>query len=236
MEEKELIYVCEDEENIRELIRCTLQAFQYESETFESAEALLKACAEKPPRLVLLDIMLPGIDGVEALRRLKLSAQTKETPVIMLTAKGSEVDKVTALDAGADDYIMKPFGILELTARIRTVLRRVYAARSELPGRKRISDIELDIFKHEVTVSGRKVELTLKEYELLKTLMMNAPRVLGRDMLLNEVWGYDFAGETRTLDMHIRTLRAKIGDEAEHPRYIKTVRGVGYQFLDETAG
>lgn len=228
-----LIYVTEDEENIRELIRCTLQAFQYDSKTFECAEDMLAACEEELPELVLLDIMLPGMDGVEALKKLRENVKTKNVPVIMLTAKSSEVDKVTALDAGADDYIMKPFGILELTARIRTVLRRVRAAGSSLPGKKKISDIELDILKHEVSVAGKKVELTLKEYELLKTLMLSAPRVLSRDELLNEVWGYDFAGETRTLDMHIRTLRAKIGDEAENPRYIKTVRGVGYQFLQE---
>ncbi len=223
------IYVTEDEENIRELIRCTLESFGYGVECFETAEEMLEKVKAGPPSLFLLDVMLPGIDGITALKRLRADQATRNVPVIMLTAKSSEVDKVTGLDAGADDYIAKPFGVLELTARLRAVLRRADsgpAVRSRLTH----DGLCVDVDSHEATLGGVRLELTLKEFSLLRTLMENAGRVLSRDELLDKVWGYEYAGETRTLDMHIRSLRQKLGDEAEHPRFIQTVRGIGYKF------
>ncbi|MDR3645458.1 MAG: response regulator transcription factor [Clostridia bacterium] len=223
----ELIYLVEDDPNVSELIRCTLTSFSYEMKCFDSAEAMFEACdGGRLPALFILDIMLPGMDGIRALRRLRESGETAGVPVVMLTAKSGEVDKVTGLDSGADDYIAKPFGVLELAARVRAVLRR-------RPGMNVASvlshkDIVIDCDRHMVFVGGEPVALTLKEFELLLCLMRNSQRVMTRDELLNLVWGYEFAGESRTLDMHIRSLRAKLGDDAEKPIYIKTVRGIGY--------
>ena len=179
--------------------------------------------------ILLLDIEMKEMDGMEALRRMKESAQTREVPVIFLTAKSSEVDKVRGLDLGAEDYITKPFGLLELAARVRAALRRqpVEHRQHWLTG----GDLVIDLDNHEVTQSGRHLDLTLKEYELLRILLSNSSRVVPRDELLGEIWGFDFAGETRTLDMHIKTLRAKLHDDVENPRYIKTIRSVGYKFI-----
>lgn len=232
MSEQSLIYVTEDDESIRELIRCTLEAFSYRVETFGSAEEMLKACTKQVPELFLLDIMLPGIDGISALKQLKANEKTREIPAIMLTARTSEVDKVKGLDMGAEDYITKPFGILELTARVRARLRAVSGAnRGKEPRIISCADIEIDTEGMEVFQRGRKLELTLKEYELLKFLLKHADKVVSRDELLNAVWGFDYTGETRTLDMHIKGLRSKLGDNAEKPQYIKTIRGVGYKFI-----
>ncbi len=225
------IYVTEDDDNIRELLRCTLESYGYEVETFESAPPMLERVQTQLPDLILLDIMMPEMDGTEALRRLKASQKTRAVPVIMLTAKSSEVDKVRGLDLGADDYITKPFGLLELAARVRAALRRGQEEKEPGDHVIRIGDIVLDIDNHEVTQDGQPLELTLKEFELLRLLTQNASRVVPREELLNEIWGYDYVGETRTLDMHIKTLRAKLSDDAEHPRYIKTVRSVGYKFI-----
>ena len=174
----------------------------------------------------MLDIMLPGEDGMELLRKLKASKKTREIPVIMVTAKGAEYDKVKGLDAGADDYVTKPFGMMELISRIKAVLRR--SANGSISGEDafEIGEIRLNPKKHEVTVHGEVVNLTLKEYELLKRLMKNSNIVLTRDQLLEDIWGYDFDGETRTVDVHVRTLRQKLGDAGEQ---IETVRGVGYR-------
>ena len=204
------IYAAEDDDNIREILRCTLESYGYEVEVFESAAPMLERMRQQLPDLVLMDIMMPEMDGMEALRRMKESVQTREVPVIFLTAKSSEVDKVRGLDLGAEDYITKPFGLLELAARVRAVI---------------------DLDNHEVTQSGRHLDLTLKEYELLRILLSNSSRVVPRDELLGEIWGFDFVGETRTLDMHIKTLRAKLHDDVENPRYIKTIRSVGYKFI-----
>lgn len=224
------IYITEDEEDIREVIRCTLESFSYEISAFENAEDCLEAAQKEPPDLILMDIMLPGMDGITALKQLKTQRQTKGIPVIMLTAKSSEVDKVTGLDGGADDYITKPFGVLELAARVRAALRKseTYAPKPEILS---AGDITLDPNKRMVTQNGQPVELTLKEFELLRMLMENRDRVLPRETLLDKIWGYDYMGETRTLDMHVRTLRGKLGDNGEIQRYIKTVRGVGYRFI-----
>ncbi len=223
-----LIYITEDEENIRELLKCTLESFGYSAETFESGEDLFKGLEEKTPQLVILDLMLPGISGLDILKKMKETGKYKNIPVIILTAKNSEIDKVAGLDIGADDYITKPFGILELMARVRVVLRRNEKTSEEILN---IKDLFINLKKHEVSKHGEIISLTLKEYELLKILMENCDKVMERDKLLNIIWGVDFIGETRTLDMHIKSLRKKIGDNIEEPVYIKTVRGVGYIFL-----
>lgn len=226
----QLIFITEDEDNIRELLRCTVESFGYAVECFECAEDMLARMQTITPSLVLLDIMLPGMDGIAALERIRQSAGAR-AQVILLTAKSGEIDKVRGLDAGADDYITKPFGVLELSARIRTALRRL-GEPPVLTGILNSVHITLDAANHEVTMDGAAVELTLKEFELLRVLMSN-DRVLEREELLNTIWGYDYVGETRTLDMHIKTLRTKLKDSADAPRFIKTVRGVGYRFVDE---
>ena len=223
-----LIYVAEDDDNIREILRCTLDSYGYATRVFDSAPQLLEAVREQLPDLILMDIMMPGMDGLQALRLLKQDRRTAGVPVIFLTAKASEIDKVKGLDLGAEDYITKPFGLLELAARVRAALRRQPPERQHI---LRGGDIVVDVDDHAVTRAGQPLELTLKEFELLRILIANRERVVPREELLNEIWGYDFAGETRTLDMHIKTLRAKLGDDVEHPRYIKTIRAVGYKFI-----
>ena len=223
-----LIYVAEDDDNIREILRCTLDSYGYATRVFDSAPQLLEAVREQLPDLILMDIMMPGLDGLQALRLLKQERRTAGVPVIFLTAKSSEIDKVKGLDLGAEDYITKPFGLLELAARVRAALRRQPPERQHI---LRGGDIVVDVDDHAVTRAGQPLELTLKEFELLRILIANRERVVPREELLNEIWGYDFAGETRTLDMHIKTLRAKLGDDVEHPRYIKTIRAVGYKFI-----
>ena len=184
----------------------------------------MEALAFDTPELILLDIMLPGDDGLELLKKLKSSSKTKGIPVIMVTAKGSEYDKVVGLDSGADDYVTKPFGMMELVSRIKAVLRRSGKVEDRMD--METSGVHVDVKKHEVTVDGKEISLTLKEFELLEKLMRNQGIVLTRDQLLTEIWGYDFDGETRTVDVHIRTLRQKLGEKGE---IIQTVRGVGYR-------
>ena len=184
---------------------------------------MLEALALETPELILLDIMLPGMDGMELLRKLKGSAKTREIPVIMVTAKGAEYDKVMGLDAGADDYVTKPFGMMELVSRVKAVLRRSNREHPHKDNTIVVGEIEIDTKKHEVTVAGEVINLTLKEYELLKRLMKNTNIVLTRDQLLEDIWGYDFDGETRTVDVHVRTLRQKLGSAGEH---IETGPGV----------
>ena len=222
------IYVIEDDENIRQLVATALQAFGYQVNAFGTAGEGIAALEKETPDLMLFDIMLPDIDGVEAVRQIRKNPAYETLPIMMLTAKNSELDKVAGLDAGADDYLTKPFGILELKARVQALLRRTARNRrtSVLTGQ----DITLNCDTRDVTKGDAPLELTFKEFELLKLLMENSDRVMTRSELLNLVWGIDFEGETRTLDMHIRTLRQKLGDDAETPRYIRTVRGVGYRF------
>lgn len=219
-----MIYCVEDDDNIRELVIYTLETTGLKARGFADGSAFTEALAFETPELVLLDIMLPGEDGMELLKKLKSSSRTKNIPVIMVTAKGSEYDKVIGLDSGADDYVTKPFGMMELVSRIKAVLRRSKGSQErEDP---EIQGVHIDVKKHEVTVDGRTVPLTLKEFELLEKLMRNEGIVLTRDQLLTEIWGYDFDGETRTVDVHIRTLRQKLGKKGE---IIQTVRGVGYR-------
>lgn len=223
-----MIFCVEDDSNIRELVVYTLESTGFQARGFEDGSSFLEALALETPELVLLDIMLPGEDGLEILKKLKNSSKTKDIPVIMVTAKGSEYDKVVGLDSGADDYVMKPFGMMELISRIKAVLRR--SGKQQDKTKLSVGGISLDTKKHEVKVDGEQVVLTLKEFELLEKLMRNQGIVLTRDQLLTEIWGYDFDGETRTVDVHIRTLRQKLGEQGS---LVKTVRGVGYRIGEE---
>ena len=219
-----MIYLVEDDNSIRELVVYTLQSTGFEARGFACGADFWEGMKEDMPELVLLDIMLPDEDGLSILRKLRGTAATQKLPVMMLTAKGTEYDKVIGLDSGADDYLPKPFGMMELVSRIRAVLRRT--SKKEEDDTYMLGEIRMDRKKHEVTVAGEPVALTLKEYELLRKLMENQNIVLTRDKLLEEIWGYDFDGETRTVDVHVRTLRQKLGQAGE---YIETVRGVGYR-------
>lgn len=219
-----MIYCVEDDSNIRELVVYTLESTGMKARGFEDGRKFTEALAFETPELVLLDIMLPGEDGIEILKKLRNSAKIKDIPVIMVTAKGSEYDKVIGLDTGADDYITKPFGMMELVSRIKAVLRRTIREKTDT--KYRVGNLSIDVEKHKVKVDGETVTLTLKEFELLEKLMKNRHIVLTRDRLLEEIWGYDFTGETRTVDVHVRTLRQKLGTAGE---LIETVRGVGYR-------
>lgn len=227
----ERIYIIEDDENIRNLLKIALEGFGYLAESFETAEEGLARMKEEPPDLAIFDWMLPGMDGVTAIKEVRRTASLKDIPVMVLTAREKELDKVVGLDCGADDYMVKPFGVLELSARIRSLLRR--AKRSAKEERLEFEGVSVNRSTREVSSQGRAVELTLKEYELLVYLLENRARVVTRDELLNRVWGYSYDGETRTLDMHIRTLRQKLGGEGG--ACIRTVRGVGYRLVKPEA-
>lgn len=223
-----MIFCVEDEQNICELEVYTLQSVGMEAQGCSSGRELFALLEKQVPELIVLDIMLPDEDGVSILRRLRADKRYENIPVIMATAKGSEFDKVKGLDSGADDYIAKPFGMLEMVARIKAVLRRCAAPRhSEDVGEIiRIGRLEVNQLEHKVSVGGSEVVLTLKEYELLRKFLQHPGIVFSRDKLLNDIWGYEFSGETRTVDVHIRTLRQKLGDAGE---LIETIRGVGYR-------
>lgn len=224
----ERIYIVEDDDNIRDLIKIALEGFGYEVSAFEKAEDALKGIESDKPALAVFDLMLPGMDGLSAIRKIRNMDPLKYMPIMVLTAKDREFDKVAGLDGGADDYMTKPFGVMELAARIRSLLRR--SVREQVQGDElEQSFLSLNKKTREVFCEGTKVELTLKEFELLQYLMENHSKVVTRDELLNHIWGYDYDGETRTLDMHIRTLRQKLGENGG--ACIKTVRGVGYRFV-----
>lgn len=223
-----MIYCVEDDAGIRELVVYTLQNTGMEAQGFADGEALFDALSARKPSLVLLDIMLPGEDGISILRRLRRTPETEKLPVILLTAKNTEYDKVVGLDSGADDYVAKPFGMMELVARVRALLRRTQEedGTAEKERVLAVGDICVDERAHSVSVAGNTVSLTLKEYQLLCLLMKNQGAVLTRDVLLENIWGYGSEGETRTVDVHIRTLRNKLGASGA---MIETVRGVGYR-------
>lgn len=218
-----LIYVVEDDKNISEIECFALKNSGYEIEAFPDAGSFRARVAEKLPDLVLLDIMLPDEDGLTILGKLRKNKETSKLPIIMITAKTAEIDKVKGLDMGADDYLTKPFGVMELISRVKALLRRTTPAEAEKL--LQIGPVVLDVEKHAVTVEGENCDLTYKEYELLKLLLMNAGMVTKRDTILERVWGTDYEGESRTLDMHIKTLRQKLGAAGSR---IKTVRNVGY--------
>jgi two-component system alkaline phosphatase synthesis response regulator PhoP len=220
------IYIVEDDENIGELIAATLLAAGHETVLVPNADRLAERMKQDSPQLLLLDIMLPGKDGWAILKSWKEAAETAAIPVIILSAKGEELDKVRGLEMGAEDYITKPFGVLELQARVKTALRRMEDGGSIL----RLQDLTMDFDKKEVKKDGTPIKLTHQELELLEYLSRHAGFVVSRDRLLENVWGYDFSGETtRTVDFHVRSLRMKLSDNADNPKYIETVRGYGYR-------
>ena len=218
----ETIVIVEDDESIREMLRYYFRSVGYHVESYESGEAYFEAEREQVPSLFILDIMLPGMDGLEILRRIRSDPALKDVPTLMLTARTSEMDKVKELESGADDYVVKPFGIMELQARVKALLRRT--GRNKTEEVIICGDLEIDPAAREVRKAGVPVELTYKEFELLRLLCSRRGTVLTRDDILQAVWDYDFAGETRTVDMHVKTLRQKLGEG-----YIQTVRGVGYK-------
>ena len=221
-----MIYILEDDENIRGLIEYALTGSDFECRGFGTPSEFFSAVRKALPSLVLLDIMLPEEDGLCVLKKLRANPQTAAVPVILLTAKGTEYDKVVGLDMGADDYVTKPFGILELISRIKVQLRRT-SERSAGSGDYDFGDLAVSADRHTVTVLREEVPLTYKEFELLLLLISNAGKVLTRDRILTEIWGFEFDGESRTVDVHIRTLRSKLG---ECGAMIETVRGIGYKF------
>lgn len=225
-----MIYYVEDDDGIRELTLYTLRQSGMEAEGFSCAEGFFEACERQLPDAVLLDIMLPGTDGLEILRRLRSSAPTKHLPIMMLTAKGTELDKACGLDAGADDYLAKPFGMVELLARVRALLRRSRTPAMAGSVRLVAGPLTLDASAHEAQAGGVPLSLTRKEFDLLRTLMANRGHVLSRDQLLESVWGMAYPGGTRTVDVHVRTLRQKLEGAAPGAgACIETVRGLGYR-------
>lgn len=227
-----MIYCVEDDGDIRELIVYTLENTGFQALGFSEGKGFMKAVRDQVPDLVLLDIMLPGVDGVSLLKALRTDKRTCRVPVIMLTARSTESDKVLSLDLGADDYVTKPFGMMELVSRIRAVLRRSRRA-EDRQALLVLDEIRMDLQQHAVSVQGAPTSLTLKEYQLLRELLANRGTVLSRDYLLEKIWGYDFNGETRTVDVHIRNLRSKLGRAGD---LIETVRGVGYRAAEGSHG
>lgn len=226
-----MIYCVEDDAGIRELMIYTLQASDLQAKGLPDADAFWAAMEKEKPKLILLDIMLPGEDGISILKKLKAQSTTADIPVIMATAKGTEYDKVIGLDLGADDYLAKPFGMMEMVSRVKAVLRRAY--KDEKTDIVAVGKLTLNHQTHTVRADGEKVILTLKEFELLHKFMRHPGRVYSREQLLSDIWGADYVGETRTVDVHIGTLRTKLGECGE---YIDTVRGVGYRLEEKNNG
>ena len=224
------ILVVEDDESIRNLIKLTLQQFQYETEVFEDAESAWEYLQSESADIGIFDLMLPGMSGLELIEKIRKDEQLHNFPVIILTAKDSEIDKVIGLDQGADDYTTKPFSVLELTARIRSLLRRSVAYSEESHGFYD-GGLEIDFDGRTVHVMQKQVDLTFKEFELLKYLILHKGKAVSRQELLNQIWGYDFVGESRTLDVHINSLRRKLGEP--YDGWIQVIRGVGYRFVSE---
>jgi two-component system, OmpR family, alkaline phosphatase synthesis response regulator PhoP len=224
------IFVIEDDENIRELVKVALEGYGYQVDAFETAEAALAEMEAVKPALAIFDLMLPGMDGLAAIKKIREEKKLSEMPIIVLTAKDKEYDKVVGLDGGADDYMTKPFSVMELAARVRSLLRRsVRESQTRSSERESFGKLSLDRAAREVFMEGELVALTYKEYELLTYLIENRMRVVPREELLDKLWDYNADIETRTLDIHIRTLRQKLGEEGGG--YIRTVRSVGYRFV-----
>lgn len=219
-----MIFCVEDDSSIRDLMIYTLNSAGFQAKGFAEGESFFEALREQKPDLIMLDVMLPGDDGITILKKLKAQSDTAHIPIIMATAKGTEFDKVIGLDLGADDYLTKPFGMMEMIARIKAVLRR--SMPKEELNILLAGQLELNLNEHTVTVGGKRVQLTLKEFEMLRLFMEHIGRVYTRNQLLSKIWGADYIGETRTVDVHIGTLRTKLGQCSD---YIQTVRGVGYR-------
>lgn len=221
-----MIYILEDDVNIREMESYALSSAGYEVNGFESGAAFMQACAKAAPELAILDVMLPGEDGLSILRRMRAEPRLRDVPVMMVTARSTELDRVKGLDGGADDYLVKPFGVMEFLSRVKALLRRAGRTSTQMEKTLCCACVELNIDRHSVCVAGKDVTLTFKEFELLRCLMSNLSHVLSRETLMDKVWGFDYEGESRTVDMHVKTLRQKLGEAGA---MIKTVRNVGYK-------
>lgn len=226
----EKILIVDDEEHIVELLHFNLVNAGYEVLSANNGIDAVKIAKVEKPSLLLLDLMLPGMDGFDVCKEIKRDSEMKKTSIIMLTAKGEELDKILGLELGADDYITKPFSVRELLARVKAVLRRTSSFNEAEDDVYNSENLKVDFERHEVYVNDRKVDLTLKEFELLQILIKNKGRILKRETLLDKIWGYEYIGETRTVDVHIRYLRKKIEEDDKNPRFIETIRGVGYRF------
>lgn len=227
----EKILIVDDEQNIVELIKFNLESSGYTVSCAYNGQDAIEAAKKEQPSLILLDLMLPVKDGFEVCKEVRRDPLICNTPIIMLTAKGEELDKILGLELGADDYITKPFSVRELIARVKAMLRRTkYSNTSD--NSLTIQNLSIDFLKHEVKKDGVIVDLTLKEFELLEHLVKNRGKVLTRDVLLDKIWGYEYIGETRTVDVHIRHLRKKIEDDDSKPKFIETIRGIGYRFAE----
>ncbi|SHE89115.1 response regulator transcription factor [Clostridium fallax] len=225
----EKILIVDDEEHIVELVKFNIENAGFKAITAYNGIDAIKKAKEEKPSLILLDLMIPGKDGYDVCKEIRKNEETCNIPIIMITAKGEELDKILGLELGADDYITKPFSIRELIARVRAVLRRTTVV-SNYDKSLKMGNLEIDFVKHEILKNGKKVDLTLKEFELLENLIKNKGKVLTREVLLDKIWGYEYIGETRTVDVHIRHLRKKIEDDDKNPKFIETIRGIGYRF------
>lgn len=225
----EKILVVDDEDHIVELITYNLISSGYDVISANNGIDALKIAKEEKPNLILLDLMLPGLDGFDVCKAIRGESDTKEIPIIMLTAKGEELDKILGLELGADDYITKPFSIRELLARIKVIFRRTKSSKTDEDLFK-TDNIYINFNRREVIIFDKKIDLTVKEFELLEILVKNKGNILTREMLLDKIWGYEYVGETRTVDVHIRYLRKKIEEDDKNPKFIETIRGVGYRF------
>lgn len=224
----EKILIVDDEEHILELIKFNLENNGYKVMCANNGNDAVRIAKSEIPQLILLDLMIPGLDGYDVCREIRKDSSISTIPVIMITAKSEEIDKILGLELGADDYITKPFSVREMMARVKAMLRR--AKTQYYDDTYTIGDMSIDFQRHEVIKNNNKIELTLKEFELLQILIKNKGRVMTRDFLLDKVWGYEYMGETRTVDVHIRHLRQKIEDDDKNPKYIETIRGIGYRF------
>ena len=225
----EKILVVDDEENIAELISYNLTSNGYKVVIANNGNDAVKLAVEEKPNLILLDLMIPGKDGYDVCKYIRSNSEVRNTPIIMLTAKSEELDKILGLELGADDYITKPFSVRELLARVKAVLRRFSISEPE-SNILVFGNLTADFDKREILVNDKKLDLTLKEFELLEILIRNKGKILTRDTLLDKIWGYEYIGETRTVDVHIRYLRKKIEVDDKNPKLIETIRGVGYRF------
>lgn len=234
-DKRSLVYVVDDEPNIRKLASLALREYGFETQEFSGGEELLKAVQRRLPDVIVLDWVMPAPDGLSICGRLKLDKDTKTVPIILLTARNDEVDCVLGLEMGADDYVTKPFSLKELCARVKALIRRKEYSNIVNPSDDIITcgEITVNLARRTVSKNNKPIDLTMKEFDLLTSLMLSKGRVLNRDQLMEKVWDVEFCGDARTVDVHIRYLRQKIEDESENPKYILTVRGVGYRFASE---